>query len=129
MAEHELEVRLETRACQVRGAGQDPALLAAEEDRLGVQEVPLVAAHLDPPRAQKVEERADRAVLLEVEGQQVAVVPQSSVELPERLPDATARELGLGRVIRRAPGKERLGRRVGPEQEPDAGNMPRLALE
>ena len=126
VAEHQLEVGPEPGAREVRGPGEDAPLGAAEEERLGVQEVSLVAAHLDPARAQEVEEVPDRVVLVEDEGQEVAVALESAFELRELLAHAAARELRLRRVVGRAPRKQRLGCRVGPEQQPDARDVPRL---
>lgn len=65
-----------------------------------MQEVRLVAPHLDAPGAQEVEEAPDRAILLEIEGQAIPLTPQAVLELDESLAHAPPGELGLGRVVR-----------------------------
>jgi len=81
VAQDQIEVRLKSRVREVGGPGEDSALGTPEDEHLGMQEVPLVAPHLDATRAQEVEEVAGRAAFFEIEGQEVAVVSEAALQL------------------------------------------------
>lgn len=70
-----------------------------------MQEVPLVAPHLDAPGVEKVEQRSQCPVPLQIEGDAVAVGAKRLLDPAERSAQLPARELGLGRVARPAPRK------------------------
>jgi len=74
-----------------------------------VQEVPLVAADLDSPRAQELEQPADRSVVLEVERQQVAILTEAALGACQLLGNAPARELRFVRVPGLTPRQQRFG--------------------
>jgi len=126
MAEHQLQVGVESPASEVRGAGEDAALLAAEEEGLGVEEVPLVAPHLDPAGAQELEEIPDGPILGRIEGQKVPVAAEAALELPQPLLDAPPGEFRLRGVVGRAAGCSGLRCRVRAEEKPDPGHVPCL---
>jgi hypothetical protein len=95
----------------------------AQEEGLRVEKVPLVAPDLDPPGPKEGEQVPDRAVVLEVEGQEVALASKAALELRESLLDAPARELGLSWVGGCAWSKGGFGSRVSAEQQAEPGNV------
>ncbi len=126
MAEDQFEIFLQPGPGQVRRSREQPTLPAPENKCLGVQEVASIAANLDAAGAQKIEEIADRRVLLEIERQEVPVAPKPALELRKPLADAPPRELRLRRIVRCAPREQCLRRGIGAEEQTNAGNAPCL---